>query len=151
MLVTDSKYGYRGFDNALAVSLIRSSYDPDRYPDIGFHHFRLALCVAPAAASKQELIQQAYDWNHPLTVISSPPQERQLAFGPWVYSAWEAGTVAVSAVKMPEESQGKEMLIRLYETEGQDTTVQLAFAGISKRRCWWISTRIPLQIPLSRR
>ena len=58
MLVTDSKYGYRGFDNALAVSLIRGS-DPDRYPDIGFHHFRLALCAAPAAASKQELIQQA--------------------------------------------------------------------------------------------
>ena len=127
MLVTDSKYGYRGFDNALAVSLIRGSYDPDRYPDIGFHHFRLALCAAPAAASKQELIQQAYDWNHPLTVISSPPQERgswPLAHG---FIQLEAGTVAVSAVKMPEGGQGKEMLIRLYETEGQDTTVQLAF------------------------
>ena len=58
----------------------------------------------------------------------------------------EAGT-AVSAVKMPEGGQGKKW-IRLYETEGQDTTVQLAFAGISKRQCWWISTRIPLQIPL---
>ncbi|NLA58017.1 MAG: alpha-mannosidase [Firmicutes bacterium] len=127
MLVTDSKYGYRGYDDALAVSLIRGSYDPDRYPDIGFHHFRLALCVAPAGASNQELIQQAYDFNHPLTVISSRPQEK----GSWPlthgFIELETGTVAVSAVKMPEDGEGKEMLIRLYETEGQDTTVQLAF------------------------
>ncbi|MGI6566197.1 MAG: alpha-mannosidase [Limnochordia bacterium] len=127
MLVTDSKYGYRGYDDALAVSLIRGSYDPDRYPDIGFHEIRLALCVAPAAASKQGLIQQAYDFNHPLTVISSRPQES----GNWplahAFIQLEAGTVAVSAVKMPEEAKGKEMLIRLYETEGQDTTVKLAF------------------------
>jgi len=127
MLVTDSKYGFRGYDDALAVSLIRGSYDPDRYPDIGFHEIRLALCVAPAAASKQGLIQQAYDFNHPLTVISSRPQES----GNWplahAFIQLEAGTVAVSAVKMPEEAKGKEMLIRLYETEGQDTTVKLAF------------------------
>ena len=35
--------------------------------------------------------------------------------------------MAISAVKMPEEADGKEMLIRLYETEGQDTEVTLAF------------------------
>ncbi|HHV93861.1 MAG TPA: alpha-mannosidase [Firmicutes bacterium] len=127
MLVTDSKYGFRGNNDALAVSLIRGSYDPDRYPDIGFHHFRLGLCAVPAASLKQELIQQAYDYNHPLTVISSRPQTG----GSWPlvhgFIQLEAGTVAVSAVKVPEDAEGKEMLIRLYETEGRDTTAALIF------------------------
>ena len=143
--------GYRGYDDALAVSLIRGSYDPDRYPDIGFHEIRLALCVAPAAASKQGLIQQAYDFNHPLTVISSRPQES----GNWplahAFIQLEAGTVAVSAVEMPEEAKGKEMLIRLYETEGQDTTVKLAFCRDIQEASLVDINEQPWQMHLSRR
>ncbi|NMB44787.1 MAG: alpha-mannosidase [Firmicutes bacterium] len=125
MTITDSKYGFRGYDHALAVSLIRSSYDPDPHPELGIHHFHLALCVT-TAKTKQELIQSAYDYNHPLTVLSVRPQA-----GTWPlthgFITLEAGTVAISAVKVPEDSRGKEMIIRLYETEGQDTEVCLAF------------------------
>jgi len=125
MLVTDSKYGFRGYDNSLAVSLIRSSYDPDPYPELGIHEFRLALCVM-SPTTNQELIQLGYDYNHSLTVLSTRPKA-----GTWPlthgFITLEAGTVAISAVKVPEEADGKEMLIRLYETEGQDTEVTLAF------------------------
>ena len=125
MVITGSKYGFRGHDNALAVDLIRSSYDPDPYPEFGIHHFQLALCVT-TARQNQELIQLAYDYNHPLTVLSTRPRT-----GNWPLShgfiTLETGTVAVSAVKVPEEASGKEMLIRLYETEGQDTEVTFAF------------------------
>lgn len=125
MLITDSKYGFRGYDNALAVSLIRSSYDPDPYPEFGIHSFRLALCVATATA-KQELIETAYNCCHPLTVLSAKPQK-----GEWPLShgfiTRKAGSVAISAVKVPEGGTSKEMIIRLYETEGRDTQVILAF------------------------
>ncbi len=125
MLMTDSKYGFRGHDNSLSVSLIRSSYDPDPYPELGIHNFRLALCVT-TATTRQELIQSAYDYNHPLTVLSTKPQG-----GSWPLShgfiTLKAGSVAISAVKVPENGTGKEMIIRLYETEGQDTQVILGF------------------------
>ncbi|NMB25432.1 MAG: alpha-mannosidase [Firmicutes bacterium] len=125
MLLTDSKYGFRGHDNALAVSLIRSSYDPDPYPEFGIHSFRLALCVT-TATTKQGLIETAYDYCHPLTVLSAKPQK-----GEWPLShgfiTLKAGSVAISAVKMPENGTSKEMIIRLYETEGQETQVTLAF------------------------
>jgi alpha-mannosidase len=67
-----------------------------------------------------------YDYNHSLTILSTRPKA-----GTWPlthgFITLEAGTVAISAVKVPEEADGKEMLIRLYETEGQDTEVTLAF------------------------
>ncbi|NMB10822.1 MAG: alpha-mannosidase [Firmicutes bacterium] len=125
MVITDSKYGFRGHDSSLAVSLIRSSYDPDPYPEFGIHHFQLALCVT-TAKTNQELIQNAYNYNHPLTVVSTRPRA-----GSWPlthgFITLEAGSVAISAVKVPEAAIGKEMLIRLYETEGKDTEVILAF------------------------
>ena len=125
MLITDSKYGFRGYNNALATSLIRSSYDPDPYPELGIHRFRLALCVT-AATSNQELIECAYAYNHPLTVLSTKAHA-----GSWPLShgfiGLEGGGVAIAAVKRPEEAAGKEMIIRLYETEGKDTQATLGF------------------------
>ncbi len=49
MLVTDTKYGLRGCDNALYADLIRGSYDPDPYPEYGVHHMRIGLSVLPDA------------------------------------------------------------------------------------------------------
>lgn len=45
-LLTDSKYGYRGYDDKLEVSLLRSSSRPDPLPEIGDRSFRIGIADA---------------------------------------------------------------------------------------------------------
>lgn len=134
LLVTDSKNGFRGFDNSLAVTLIRSSYDPDPYPEVGIHKFNLAICVDSGSTNK-ELIEIAYDYNHPLSVISDRAHAGTLPLTK-SFLALEGGSVVASAVKMPEErNNDREMIIRVYETEGKESQVSLScFCDIEAAR-----------------
>ena len=45
-MLTDNKYGYRGYDNKMTVTLLHSSYDPDRYPEFGIHNTLIALAMS---------------------------------------------------------------------------------------------------------
>ena len=53
MLITDAKYGFRCVDNSMSVTLIRSSYDPDPYPEFGIHKFNFALCLVDDTSNKR--------------------------------------------------------------------------------------------------
>ena len=116
MLVTDSKYGFRGYGQALSVSLIRGSYDPDPYPELGIHRFRIGLSVL-ADTNNRTLVERGYRFNHPLNAVSGtfrsgslPPDDGFLRL--------EEGPIAVSAVKLPEDG-GRGLVIRYYETDGE--------------------------------
>lgn len=125
LLTTDNKYGYRGVDQSLAVSLIRSSFDPDPYPELGNHHkTSIAVCVVDAHASNRALSEMAYSANHPLTVLSGTAHSGKYARS-GSFLRVEAGTVVLSALKMAEDGADKRWIIRLYETEGQSTAVKL--------------------------
>ncbi|MCD9025790.1 alpha-mannosidase [Cohnella silvisoli] len=117
LLVSDSKYGFRGHDKSLNISLIRSSYDPDPYPELGIHRFRFALCLLKDA-SNQELIELGYRYNHPLNALSGTSHlgvlpQRDSFFGV------EEGTVSITALKMPEDGTTG-IIIRYYESEGKE-------------------------------
>ncbi len=123
-LITESTYGFRGFDNSLALDLLRSSFDPDPHPELGIHALRFAMVVVDQDAGKQELIANAFDFSHPVDVISGkgsqPIRESFLTL--------EKGTVIISAVKKAEGIDSKDVIIRLYETDGNETDVTLRFA-----------------------
>jgi alpha-mannosidase len=144
MLVTDTKYGFRGYEDSLTVDLLRSSYDPDPYPEIGIHKFGFALDVISEhevektddnnpdnkETINRRLIQSAYDYNHPVRYISgtvhagSEPLEKS-------FMSVVSGNIALSAVKMPEsrtKDENKEIIIRAYETEGTGTQAVIKFA-----------------------
>jgi alpha-mannosidase len=132
MLATDSKYGFRGFDNALGITLIRSSFDPDPYPEIGVHKFKLAICLVNDA-SNNEAIETAYRFNHPLNALSDHAHPGTLPTSKSFISLVEGG-VAVSSIKMAEDpSKRNAIIVRVYETEGIDTTAVLRFETIPKR------------------
>ncbi|MBM7582534.1 alpha-mannosidase [Caldicoprobacter guelmensis] len=125
MLVTDTKYGFRCVDDSMSITLIRSSYDPDPYPEFGVHKFSFAVCLVDNASSK-ELIQKAYNFNHPLSVISSSVHQGLLpALGSFM--SLEEGDVVISAVKLAED-QGKvrRVVVRAYEPEGKAAKVTLS-------------------------
>jgi len=124
MLMTNNKYGFRGTDNALSISLIRSSFEPDPYPELGNHHrIKFAVYIADSEED-HDLIEQAYRFNHPLNVLSGTVHAGNQPLAASFLELTE-GTVAVSAVKMPEEHEGKRWVIRVYETKGEKTTAAL--------------------------
>lgn len=128
MLVTNNKYGFRGTDDSLAVSLIRSSYDPDLHPELGNHH-RSSFAIGVLQSDKAfDRIETAYRFNHPLNVLSGTAHPGTRALDASFLRLAE-GTAAVSAVKIPEDKDGKEWIVRVYETEGTHTTIRLQVAG----------------------
>jgi len=127
MLVTDSKYGFRGYGNQLGVTLIRSSYQPDPYPEQGIHRFRFGVFFTDQG-SNYSLIQQAYNYNHLFSVLTETAHYGNLP-ACQSFATLEAGKVTVSAVKMAETSiLSNKMVMRIYESEGENAEVVLRFA-----------------------
>lgn len=125
MLISDAKHGFRGDANSMALTLIRSSYDPDPYPEIGKHSCRFAVCVVDGAVSNQALFSMAYDYNHALTVQTTALYPGNL---PAAHSLIRlvAGSVALSALKFREDGRG--VILRVYETDGAFTRAVFDFA-----------------------
>jgi alpha-mannosidase len=45
IILADTKSGFRGYENKLSVTLLRSSTDPDPYPEIGIHDMKFAVGI----------------------------------------------------------------------------------------------------------
>jgi alpha-mannosidase len=124
MLITDSKYGFRGVEDSLSVTLLRGSYGPDPHPDTGTHTMRMAIGIVECH-NNASLIEESYRYQHPLNYVSVKAQR-----GTWPLKQSlmrvEAGTVAISAIKLPEVTmEVPRCLIRVYETEGIATMAKL--------------------------
>jgi alpha-mannosidase len=124
-LVTDSTYGFRGFEDALALTLLRSSYDPDPYPEAGIHRLGFSIRVTGKGDRNKELLVSAFDYTHPVDVVTSAGAQP----GTGSFFAIEAGTVMVSALKTPEDQPEGSLVVRLYETDGQETLAVLRLPG----------------------
>ena len=69
ILVSDSKYGYRGQKESLNLTLINSSVSPDPYPERGIH--TITLWVGAASGDAKEAEDIATGCNHKSS--TSPP------------------------------------------------------------------------------
>jgi len=127
-LLNNGKYGHSMQGNTMAMTLIRSSYEPDNTPDVGTHQFTYSLY--PHAGDWREAHTERRGWelNQPLTAVMMPGN---LVAGEEAFSAlrieelvangWEAaaGTI-VSAFKPAEQKDNQEaaLLIRLVQMHG---------------------------------
>ena len=108
-LMSDSKYGYRFYDNTLSLGLLRGSYEPDPTPEIEPTSFRLAISVLPAFDSAALVKERSVFLNRPVYCSARPgtghlPTEGQLLR--------VDGNVCVSALKTPEDGDG--LVVRLW-------------------------------------
>jgi len=124
-IVTDSKYGYRFYDNCGCVDLIRSAYYPDPYPDRGIHNIRMGIMVGEASDMKH----QADIFNHPLPFTPATAQEGALA--PSGTAIKVEGDVRVSCVKNSENSKGT--AVRLYDVSGKTQQVVIKLAKEARK------------------
>ena len=126
MVVTDTKYGFRTVENSLAVDLIRSSCDPDPYPEYGIHHINIGLAI-PENTGNQTLKKTRDEFVHIIPFISGTKHGGDLPLSEKIFAV--NGDVIVSSVKTAEDSaDGKEIIVRLYDANGNGTTASLKFA-----------------------
>ncbi len=127
-LLTESTFGYRNRSGALGLTLLRSPYDPDPYPELGTHRLRFGVCVA-RTAEPGELAAHADAFTHPplsqSTTIHTgelPPRQSVVELasdGP--------GAAVICALKTAEDGS-PDLIVRLFETAGSPVTAVLTFA-----------------------
>lgn len=123
-IVSDCKYGYRGSDNRISLTLIHAPHSPDPYPERGIHNIRLA--VALSESSPKVLEEAAFDLNHLPAYVTANPHGGTLPMeAPLLELDGDTGAV-LSGVKGSEDGNG--LIIRLYNTLGTITTAKLTFA-----------------------
>lgn len=131
MLLTGSKYGFRSTKDSMSITLIRGSFDPDPYPEIGAHDIRFAVGVVDSSLNDSELVGLAYDYNHPVSVLSGKVHTGQLQPSGSFMSV-EEGSIAISAVKMAEDDLQNKMLVRVYEIDGLSSKAVICFLKAPK-------------------
>ena len=127
MLVTDTKYGFRGTENSLAVTLIRASVDPDPYPEYGKHNIRIGVGIVDAPTT-YNLNKEAAKFIHPIAVCSARAGKGTLPTSGQLVKV--SGDVFVSAVKTAENGEG--IIIRLSDISGKGGDVTLDFCKAVK-------------------
>lgn len=124
-LMTDTKYGYRYYDNTLSVTLVRSAYNPDPYPERGIHNVRIGVAVCEPEQAKD--ISKAF--CSPIPFLSATKHGGKLPLRSQMMSA--EGKAAVSCVKNAEDKEG--LTVRLYDTDGADGKETLTFFKAPKK------------------
>jgi len=133
MLLANAKYGFRSIDNSMAITLLRSSARPDLYPEIGVHKFSFAVGVVDNNISNNELVKIEYDYSHPVSILSVGKTHKGIFGSSERFMRVESGSIIVSGVKMPEKYTKDKLVIRLYETDGNDTSAVISFYKPPKR------------------
>lgn len=122
-LISDSKYGYRGKGDSLALTLINSSTSPDPYPERGIHNVSLFIGVTDGCPKKTEELARRF--NRKLAYQAGNCRKGTLPLELGMLSC-EAESSVVSAVTFADDGC---MIVRLYETAGREDHVTLHFGA----------------------
>ncbi len=122
-LLNSSKYGHALNGNILTLSLMRASYDPNIYPNIGM--FRVHYALMPHQGDWREgVFREGQVFNRPVCAAEPPslsnksiaetrPEEDS-------FFSIDRENVILTGVKRAED--GDMLLLRICEIEGQETT-----------------------------
>jgi alpha-mannosidase len=123
LLLNDGKHGHSLDGSTLALTLLRSSYEPDPLPEVGSHTMRMALVPHGGTLSTADMARLGAAFNHPLPVVSTDVHAGRLGPALSGLAAVSPPDVLVTAVKK-SEADGS-IVFRLLETAGKATTARL--------------------------
>jgi len=127
-VLCDTQGAYRNEKDTLSVTLLRATSIPDHLPEFGMHYHRVAIGVLPA--NKQILQQTALSFIHPMPYTSVCPHKGIFpCHGQWMKLE---GDVVLSAVKTPERTEDKELIVRVYSLCENRQTVSLTLHSAVK-------------------
>ncbi len=126
-LLCDSKYGFRLWEDTVTVTLIRSAYDPDDYPERGSHTLRIGVAVG----SREDVKRTSSAFNHRIPFIAGTRHEGILPLKGTALTV--DGDVVVSCLKNSEDGKGS--TVRLYDETGADNKATLRFCKPITKAC----------------
>lgn len=121
ILVSDSKYGYRGQKESLNLTLINSSVSPDPYPERGIH--TITLWVGAASGDAKEAEDIATGCNHKIFYQPTNCHHGELPLEDSLVSVASHSAV-ITAVQPTTDGC---VLVRGCETSGERSAVKLSF------------------------
>ena len=122
-IVSREKYAYRCLNDKMSLTLIRSSCDPDPFPELFRHKFIFYL-VVPAEDTASHMNALSKKLCHPAFSQSVTSHKGNL---PPVYSLLSSDT-AVSGVKKAEDNSG-DIIIRIYDNTGKSCVKNIKLAS----------------------
>ena len=120
-LICDTKYGYQLDSDTATVTIVRSAYEPDLYPDRGIHNVRIGVF----AGEPDEVRKNSSVFCRPLPFISGTRHGGSLPLS-GVSMTVISGSAEVSCLKNSEDGTGA--AVRLTETAGVSGKVSVRFA-----------------------
>ncbi len=124
-LLTDSKYGYRGYENRMEVSLLRCSSRPDPYPEIGQRCFRIGLALCDGSLPQLKALGSQFA-HRDLPYASNRSHKGRL---PLEDTFLHVENAIVSAVKLAEDRKG--LIVRLASIHEEERTVTVSVPSLS--------------------
>jgi heterodisulfide reductase subunit A-like polyferredoxin len=121
--ITDCKYGYRGNNDSLSVTLINTAEYPDPFPERGEHTIR--LWITPAASDPKALAEIAGAYCHSVNIVSGGKHNGKLPLQKEIIK-YEAASTVLSSLGSVDKNT---VLVRGYESAGKKDKVKLARAG----------------------
>ncbi len=118
-LMNDCKYGYTADENGLALTLIKSSSDPDPKADRETHEFTYSLYPHTGDWRRANVPDNAYMLNMPVTALKAGGGSADIGG----YARVDAPNVIVESVKAALHGSGT--IIKLYECFGARTRAKL--------------------------
>ncbi len=125
-LLNKTKYGHSYSNGNLRITLMRSGGEPDIYPNLG--KFNISYSLFPHLGNwKSGVWAEGEDFNVPVYAAEPPSlaltREHATAPEEDSFFSLDSKGVALSGIKQAED--GRELVVRLAETEGKETTANL--------------------------
>jgi len=125
VLTSDCKYGYRGTKSMLSMTLLRSSVNPDPYPETGITCAQLGLGIVPEV-DWQNLAQLSTKFAHPIYIYSNtlhagslPQQDALIKI---------CGRIRLTGAKIAEN--GKDIVLRFCQSDESVHEARISCARI---------------------
>ena len=132
-LLNQTKFGHSFDKGQLRLSLLRATYSPDLYPNIGINHILYSL-LPHSGDWKNGVWAEAENFNVPVYAAEPP----SLALVKTHATCPESGSllsvsppeIVMSGIKQAEN--GKTLIIRLAEVNGKETTAEITLPVVAK-------------------
>lgn len=148
-LLNDCKYGCDVKGSTIRMTLLRTSYEPDPYPEVGRHEMRFALAGRAGNLTNGAATRLGQSFNNPLRALAlyeggapqtgaltpaspaidalaaAPPVKTDVLSASGGFLTIGPENVGFGTLKMAED--GDDAVLRIYETDGVATTAVVAF------------------------
>lgn len=116
-ILNDSKYGINVLGNSMSLTLLKSALAPDPVADKGMQSFTYALYTWNGSFGECGVVQEAYELNCPLTVVSGEAGKSSIF-------SLTSTNIILETVKRAEDGS-EDIILRLYESKRSHTHCRL--------------------------